>query len=279
MDAVLLSAGSRPGQRGRGAEPGASPGDAERWDADALATLMHELRTPLATMHATLELLDQLGAGGDEDAGYLVSRLRHSVEWMTGLVDNASTWAALEAGQLALRRTPVAVLDCLQSAARLTQPLLERRGQRVRLACPEPAPLVHGDPIRLGQVVANLLTNASRYGPWGATIDLVAAVERGRVRVRVTDQGPGLPEAEQAAIFGRYVRGRVTRPPGAAGQGLGLHIVQALVALHGGEAGVTSVVGQGASFWFSLPLLEEHHAEPAARTMVEEARAYGGMEG
>ena len=279
MDAVLLSSGRRPGQHGRRAEVTGPPGRPERWDPDALATLMHELRTPLATMHATLELLDQLGTAGDDDTNYLVSRLRHSVEWMTGLVDNASTWAALEAGQLSLRRTPVAVLDCLQSAARLTQPLLERRGQRVRLACPEPAPLVHGDPLRLGQVVANLLTNASRYGPCGAAIELVAAVERGGVLVRVADQGPGLPEAEQAAIFGRYVRGAGSRPPGAAGQGLGLHIVQALVELHGGEAGVTSVAGQGASFWFSLPLLEDYHAEPAARTMVEEAREYGGMEG
>jgi signal transduction histidine kinase len=279
MDAVLLSSGCHPGQHGRRAGPSAPPGDAERWDPDALATLMHELRTPLATMHATLELLDQLGTGGNEDTGYLVSRLRHSVEWMTGLVDNASTWAALEAGRLALRRTPLSILDCLHAAARLTQPLLERRGQRVRLACPEPAPHVHGDPLRLGQVVANLLTNASRYGPCGAAIDLVASVERGRVLVRVTDHGPGLPEAEQAAIFGRYIRGQVTRPPGAAGQGLGLHIVKALVELHGGGAGVTSVVGQGASFWFRLPLLEDHPAEQVALTMVEEEHAYGGMEG
>src|SRR5918998_4318381 len=119
---LLPTSSPRPGQHRRRAEPAAPPGDAERWDADALATLMHELRTPLATMHATLELLDQLGTGGDDDTGYLVGRLRHSVEWMTGLVDNASTWAALEAGPLALRPTPVPGLDCLQSAGRPTPP-------------------------------------------------------------------------------------------------------------------------------------------------------------
>src|SRR5918998_5022356 len=106
---LLPTSSPRPGQRGRGAEPRAPPGDAERWDPDALATLMQELRTPLATMHATLELLDQLGTAGDDDTRYLVSRLRHSVEWMTGLVDNASTWAAIEAGQLSLRPAPGSV--------------------------------------------------------------------------------------------------------------------------------------------------------------------------
>src|SRR5215210_4315046 len=104
LKSLLLSSGQRPARHGHRAEPGAVPGRPDRLDPDALATLMHELRTPLATMHATLELLDQISADGDEDTNFLVSRLRHSVDWMTGLVDNASTWAAIEAGRLSLRR-------------------------------------------------------------------------------------------------------------------------------------------------------------------------------
>jgi len=114
---------------------------------------------------------------------------------------------------------------------------------------------VRADPIWLGQVLLNLLTNASAYSPPESTIAVTVAAQHGWVEVQVQDQGPGIPPGEQAHIFSPYVRGRAGRQARCTGLGLGLHIVQTLVRLHGGTVGVRSTPGEGACFWFRLPAL------------------------
>jgi hypothetical protein len=216
--------------------------------------LGHELRTPLSTLRATLELLAELPAvEADADGRELLPRLERSVRWLERLVDNLTTAARARGGHLPLRRAPVALDAALAGAVGLLQPLLERREQRVRVRCPAPAPWVAADPVWLGQVLVNLLANASAYSPLGAEITITVAATTGCVEVRVRDQGPGIPRCEQGRIFRPYARGRVGREARVGGLGLGLHIVRTLVHLHGGTAGVRSVPGQGATFWFRLP--------------------------
>jgi hypothetical protein len=233
---------------------GAVPLHGDGVAADALATLGHELRTPLATLRVTLEVLAGLPAvGAEAERRALLPHLERSLGWLERLAENLTTAALAQSGRLALRRAPLALDGCLQGAVALLQPLLERRGQRVRVRCPAPAPRVAADPVGLGQVLVNLLSNASAYSPPGAEITVAVAAAAGAVEVRVHDRGPGVPRCEQGRIFRPYVRGRAGRGTGAGGVGLGLHIVRTLVELHGGTVGVHSPPGQGAAFWFRLP--------------------------
>jgi signal transduction histidine kinase len=222
--------------------------------ADTLAGLAHELRTPLASLRVTLELLNHLTTLPPEDALGLVRRAQHSVGWLEGLVDNLSTWAAIDAGRVRLDCTISPVLDWVNAAVELVRPFLEARGQQVRVTCARRRPVAYGDSRLLGRVMTNLLTNASAYSVRGDVIDVDISMVDGAVRIQVTDHGPGIPLAEQESIFDRFVRGRagVGR---REGMGLGLHIVKRLAELHGGAVGVRSTPGQGASFWVRLPML------------------------
>jgi len=223
--------------------------------AHMLATLAHELRTPLATLRVTLETLADLLDGRNDDAARLMPQLRRGVSWLERLVDNLTTTALLESGHLPLRCVPVAVEDCVDAALGVLQPLLRQRQQRVSVSGTSPVAWVRADPISLGQVLLNLLSNASAYSPIGAPIAVAITAQHDWVEVRVQDEGPGISRCEQPSIFRPYVRGRVGRQVRATGLGLGLHIVQTLVQLHGGTVGVRSALGRGAGFWFRLPAL------------------------
>jgi signal transduction histidine kinase len=239
------------------AEPAEPAEPRERYAAaplDVLATIGHELRTPLATLRATLEVLTDLSTvEADEKSRELMPRLEHSVRWLERLVDNLTATALAQSGQLPLRRVPLALDGALSGAVGLLQPLLDRKGQTVLRCCPQPAPWVAADPIWLGQVLVNLLANASAYSPPGAGITLAVRAAAGWVEVRVRDSGPGIPRCEQERIFRPYARGRNGRETRRDGLGLGLHIVRTLVHLHGGTVGVRSAPGRGAAFWFRLP--------------------------
>lgn len=244
---------SIPRELRRRRKPDAAPG-APAAQTEWIATIAHELRSPLTTLQATLELLVDSSDLDPEYVRELVRRLQGGVSWMNGLIENLATSAALADGRLVLRRTPAGVHEWIEPAVTLMEPILARRRQRLRLICPMPAPVVSGDTLRLGQVLVNLLSNACRYGAWGDVIDLTVTIEHGQASIRVTDHGEGVPVEKQEAVFGRFVRGDGAERAAAEGQGLGLHIVRQLVELHGGAVGVDSTPGRGATFWFSLPL-------------------------
>lgn len=243
-------------RRARRAQPPARPasgGSATASAGQVVGAIAHELRTPLATLHAGLEVLSDYPDLDSDEVRQLVNRLQRGVAWLDCLIENFTTWSAIETGHLALRRAECSVLAWIEPAIDLVQPLLARRGQRVRLACAAPAPVLPADSVRLGQVVVNLLVNAGKYGVEGDEILLtVEALENG-VRVSVADHGAGIPLAEQEAIFRPHTRGASASTSGVAGHGLGLSIVKAIVEAHGGTVGVTSAPGTGATFWFTIP--------------------------
>jgi signal transduction histidine kinase len=219
-------------------------------------------------MDAILELLEDLPNLDPGDAAPLIGRLRRSLTWLEGLAENVSLWTALESGHVPLRGSPLKVLDWIEPALAVVQPILDRTEQSIRLVCSTPVPRVFGDAHLLGQVLINLLTNASRYSRWGDVLEVTVSTQDEWVEVRVTDHGPGIPESEQTQIFGRYVRGSGAAQQAVSGLGLGLHIVQRLVAAHGGQVGVDSVPGVGASFWFRLPCLAAGATEPDASSAL-----------
>lgn len=218
-----------------------------------VGAIVHELRAPVATLHAGLEILSDYPDLDSEEVRQLVSRLRRGVAWLDCMIENMTTWSAIASGHLALRQSESSVLPWIESAIDLVQPLLARRGQRVYLACGAPPPVLRADSVRLGQVVVNLLVNAGKYGVEGDEVVLTVETIANGVRVSVTDHGQGIPPAEQELIFHPGRHGSAAASAGVAGHGLGLSIVKAIVEAHGGTVGVTSTPGAGATFWFTIP--------------------------
>jgi two-component system sensor histidine kinase VicK len=116
--------------------------------------------------------------------------------------------------------------------------------------------MVSADRPRIVQVLINLITNASKYGPEGESIDLHAFPKDEFIIIEVTDRGPGIPPEEQAHLFQRFYRGRRAEEEGI-GIGLGLALAREIVTAHGGQMDVQSKVGEGTTFWFSLPKAEQ----------------------
>jgi signal transduction histidine kinase len=223
---------------------------------DLLATVLHEVRTPLSCLAATVEvLLGNFEELEPREARAMLARMQRSAAWLQALVDNLTVAAQLDTCQLHLAPAPVALSECVETALALVQPVLEKAGQRVEVGG-ETGLEARADGRRVEQVLVNLLMNASKYGGPGSPILLRVEGEAGRVRVWVRDAGPGIGPEEKDRIFGRYKRGKVAEQSGVSGLGLGLHIVKTLVERQGGQVGVESAPGQGAAFWFTLPLAD-----------------------
>jgi signal transduction histidine kinase len=132
------------------------------------------------------------------------------------------------------------------------------------------------DPDRIGQVVTNYLTNALKYSIAAMPVDVHLTVEQGLARVAVRDRGPGLPLEEQQRLWQRFYRvaGINVRSGSGVGLGLGLYICRSIIERHYGEVGVQSAPGQGSTFWFTLPLIEnENENESESSQNVEDLNA------
>lgn len=229
---------------------------------DLLAMVLHEMRAPLGTLTVTAELLvGNLNELGSAETLMMVQRIQRSTSWLQALVENLTVAVQLEANQLQVRWRVVDLSDCLDLAMSIAQPSLDRERQRV-LVDGISGVWVAGDQRQIEQILVNLLMNASKYGGSDLTIRVSATEIGSQVRVEVRDTGPGIAASEQETIFGRYVRGATADLKGAGGLGLGLHIVKTLVELHGGAVGVESEVGKGATFWFTVPAVDETRFEP-----------------
>jgi two-component system phosphate regulon sensor histidine kinase PhoR len=220
-----------------------------------LANISHEFRTPLSAIHASVELLleDLGGLSKDEIAGLLHS-VYLSVTGLQTLIDNLLESLSIEAGRFTIRRHAAALDQAIEGSVRVMRPLLDRREHTLRLDVPARLPPVWMDPMRVTQVVVNLLSNASKYSPVRSPIDLrVDLPGDGTVRCSVSDRGEGIAPEDRANLFRRFVR-LEPADPGQYGVGLGLSVVKAIVEEHGGRVGVEARPSGGSTFWFSLPL-------------------------
>jgi signal transduction histidine kinase len=227
-----------------------SADDAARRARDAVVgDLAHELTTPLAAQAASLELLRERLAERDREALDLVLALEAGTFRLRRMIDNLLESVRIEAGQLAIRRLAVDLDEVVEESVALTQPLLERRGQRLELDLPHPMPPLTGDPQRLTQVLVNLLANASKFGPEASTVRLAVRQSGAAVELTVDDEGPGLDPATANAPR-RFVRGGVEPPE--PGSGLGLWICRSILERHGGGLRVEPRA-RGARLVASLP--------------------------
>jgi signal transduction histidine kinase len=222
--------------------------------SEFLASITHEFRTPLAGLQASIELLQAdfryLTA---HEMDELLGSMHLSVSSLQTLVDNLLESARIESGHFSLTRRSVRLNDILSESIQIMQPLIDRRQQALTLAQPLVVPMVQADPIRMIQVMVNLLSNACSYSPLGANIDIQVEHDAEHVRVSVQDRGMGIPDAIQAQLFQRFERHDVDGV-NESGVGLGLAVVKAIIDGHGGQVGAESRAGGGSVFWFMLPL-------------------------
>jgi two-component system, OmpR family, sensor kinase len=213
------------------------------------ADASHELRTPLAAIRGYAELARRSPEVVPPDIAHALSRVESESARMSELVDELLLLAQLDAGR-PLAREPVDLTRLaidVSSDARAAAP--EHRWQ---LALPDEPITVQGDELRLHQVLANLLSNAARHTPAGTTVSVAVEASQDAAVVTVTDNGPGIPPDLQPDIFERFVRGDSSRSRAAGSSGLGLAIVHAVTAAHGGHADVTSRPGE-TRFTITLP--------------------------
>ena len=226
-----------------------------------LADASHELRTPLTSLRGYAELVRMRG-GLDEDASDSLRRIETEGKRMGGLVDDLLTLARSDRGTVAEKiRVDVAeVVDDAVAGVRAAYP-----DRMVEVTAPDPLPVL-GDRNQLLQVVTNVLTNAAVHATAPVPIRVSAGRDGDRVVVRVADGGPGLPPEQAAQVFDRFWRADAARTRVRGGSGLGLSIVQALVAGHGGDVRFESAEATGTTVTVTLPTApaEAPDPEPAA---------------
>lgn len=221
-----------------------------------LANVTHEFRTPLSAINASVEFfLDEMENLTRDDIKQLLQSIHLSVTALQTLIDNLLEASNIEAGRFVVHLRPVDFEEVVTQSVQVVAPLLSRRDQRLRIHKPDHLPPIEADPLRLEQVLVNLLSNASKYGPVRQVIDLTIEHEHDHehmLRVSVADRGPGIPLSAQPNLFRRFVH-LDTKDGSQYGIGLGLSLVKVIVEEHGGQVGVQDRPGGGACFWFTLP--------------------------
>jgi len=223
---------------------------ANRAKDEFLAMLGHELRNPLGAIGNAVYAFHHLG----DQATRLQSIITRQTHHLARILDDLLDVARLATGKIGLAPQPVDLKD----VAERTLASLAQQGQTSRhaIALTGASAMVAGDPTRLEQVVRNLLDNAIKYTPDGGRIDIAVTSAAGRVQLRVTDTGIGIPPELLPRIFERFVQGAPAGSPG--GFGLGLSLVKRLVEAHGGAVSAGSAgPGRGSEFEVCLPLLHE----------------------
>ncbi len=226
----------------------------DRAKSEFIATASHELRSPLTSVKGFVELLANSPQGMSERQQEFVSIILRSTDRLVDLVNDLLDVAGLEAAQVEIRPRAVDVREIIVELAELMGPRLAAKGQSLSLELSPALPLARADPVRLRQILQNLLTNAHLYTPDDGHLQISAATRAGQVQVSVADTGPGMTPQQLEHIYDRFYRAQDVQS--APGTGLGLSIVKSLMDLHGGTIEVDSEVGAGTTFRISIPVAD-----------------------
>jgi two-component system phosphate regulon sensor histidine kinase PhoR len=226
----------------------------ERTRRDFIANVSHELRTPLTSLLGYTETL--FDESPDAKTREFLEIIRRNAQRMSRLTEDLLTLARVESGEDPLEPAPVSTQELLRDAQVSFNEVAKGKGITIEIA-QSPDVQVFADRDAIHQVFANLIDNALKYAPGDKNILLGAAeTEPWTVEFYVKDFGPGIPSEHLPRLFERFYRVDKARSREAGGTGLGLAIVKHIVLNHGGEAGVTSELGHGSTFWFRLPRAE-----------------------
>ena len=239
--------------------------DADRRKDEFLATLAHELRNPLAPLRNALQIL-KMPRVDTATAARTHEMMERQVHHLVRLVDDLLDVSRVMRGKIELRNEPVELATIVARAVETAQPLIEVQGHNLEISLPEESLRVNGDPVRLSQVVGNLLTNAAKYTESNGRIRLSARREDGEAVLRVQDEGIGIAPDVLPHVFELFVQADYAATRAQGGLGIGLTLVKNLVELHEGRVEARSGgLGKGSEFTIRLPILAENldeHTEP-----------------
>ena len=225
--------------------------ESEKLRSAILDSVTHEFRTPLTSIKASVSTL--LSSAAIDEAGRrdLLSVIDEETDRLNRLVGEAAEMAQLDAQQVELHREPFRVVEILNIALAKSSQVLAKH--ELRRLLPEQLPEVRVDVERITEVLTHLIENAAKYSPEGTPITLSAEVRDRMVKISVADRGPGIDDLEQSLVFEKFYRGRDQRYR-VQGTGMGLAIAKAIVEAHGGTIGLTSQLGSGSVFYFTVPV-------------------------
>ena len=254
--------------------------EADRRKDEFLAMLAHELRNPLASICSSIELLGMID--DKDEMEWAKGVAKRQVSHLSRLIDDLLDVARIRRGKIGLKTQPLNLSPILSSAVEAVRPLLEERKHELNvMRAPGPLKLV-ADPLRLEQILVNLLMNAAKYTDAGGTILLSAAAVGDEVIIKIRDNGSGIPLELLPHIFDLFVQGDRGIARSEGGLGIGLTLVQKLVDMHGGSISAQSEgMGKGSEFTVRLPAIKEaaalkvtpptgapHVARPGARVLI-----------
>lgn len=232
------------------AEAGRVAAETESLRNTLLASISHDLRTPLAAIAGAGSTLAERGRDLDDEMRTSLARsIAAKAVAMSEIVSNVLDLMRFESGQIALRRDGHALDDLISAAlARVDERLRDRP---VRIDVPNELPLLYVDGTLIVQVLANVFDNAAKYTPAGAVIHIKARLVEDRIEVVIDDEGPGFPATDRERLFDKFQRGH--DEGSVSGAGLGLAICRAIIRAHGGQIRATDRPGGGARVEFFLP--------------------------
>jgi signal transduction histidine kinase len=233
---------------------------------ESLATVAHELREPLAAIVFALEAIPD-----DGDADPATQRIRTNVKRQARravqIVEDIFDICAVSRGTLPLRKEVVELAEIVAGATETTRHLLDSRNHQLTVTLPSEPVLLHADPLRLEQVLTNLLANAAKFTDPGGHIWVTAEVDAGQVVVRVRDSGWGIDPDLLPQLFDLFQRGHARAGKNPHGLGLGLALVKSLVARHGGSvAALSDGPGAGSEFIVRLPIWVRERPRQGSQT-------------
>jgi signal transduction histidine kinase len=235
-----------------------------------LADVSHELRTPIAALRTFNELLVE-GAADDPTArSEFLETSRAQLERLDWLAQNLLELSKLDSGLVLLDLRREDLRTSVEQAIDQAAATARRRGVELAMERPDGAILIRHDPVRIGQVVTNLVGNAIKFTPRGGRVDVRIQPEPGGgASISVADTGIGIDPAEMPRVFDRFFRGSRASEARGSGSGLGLAIVRSIVEIHGGSVSVESRLGAGSTFRVQLPALPRPSSETGGGRVAE----------
>ncbi|MBI2976391.1 MAG: GAF domain-containing protein, partial [Chloroflexi bacterium] len=220
--------------------------------SEHVSMIFHDMRTPLNNLLSSLTVLDGATPPDDKAARSVLNIAQRAGQQLSQLVESLLTLRRLEAGEVALNKEEVSLVNLIVEAAELVRPAAASRLVTFESRLPQQLPVARVDAGLLRRVLVNLLENAVKYSPRQGVVRLAARLEEVSIVVSVTDSGPGIPYADQDRIFEKFTR--LNPDEVSRGMGLGLAFCRWAVTAHGGRIWVDSQPGHGATFSFSVPM-------------------------
>jgi len=237
--------------------------EASKHKSQFLANMSHELRTPLNAILGYTELMAD-GAYGEpsEKMAAVLKRLESNGRHLLGLINDVLDLSKIEAGQLALDLTEYTVEDIAHTVRSTLEPLAADKKLGFKVEVAPQLPPGRGDGRRLTQVLINLVGNAIKFTDTGDVV-IKAVANNGSFEVSVHDTGPGISSTDQAKLFQEFQQADNTITRKKGGTGLGLAISKRIIEMHGGRVWIDSVLGEGSTFSFTVPVRVERQVEAA----------------